>query len=189
MTAKWQSNITLHFQALGFIGWELWRPRVCESVCVFISSFFYPHDLQNAAVFLQAEGGHFGPRNTPRLMLEPTVAPLGHTGQAAGAKPGLYPLSKTCGGDGKSGRGRRRKVEELQNSDSHAATAREHTWCRHPFVATRVVLFYRVETRAAIIASNAYSQPSMATRSCVLLKIKRRDGPLGTEWFFALKKG
>lgn len=82
------------------------------------------------------------------------VALLCHAGQAAGAKPGFYPLSKTCGGDGKSGRGRRRKVEELQDSDSNAATPREHAWRRHPLVATRVVFFYGIETRAAIIASN-----------------------------------
>lgn len=54
------------------------------------------------------------------------VAPLCHAGQAAGAKPGFYPLSKTGGGDGKCRRGRRWKVEELQDSDSHAATACEH---------------------------------------------------------------
>lgn len=83
-----------------------------------------------------------------------TVAPLGHAGQAAGAKPGLYPLSKTGGGDRKSGRGRRRKVEQLQDGDSHAATARKHARGGHPFVATRVVLLYGIETGAAVIASN-----------------------------------
>lgn len=83
------------------------------------------------------------------------VAPLGHAGQAAGAQPGLHPLSKTGGGDGERGRGGWREVEQLQNGHSDTAAACEHARRCHPFVAAWIVLLDGVQAGAAIVSTHS----------------------------------